>query len=202
MITTLYFDIGNVLVGFDHTLIWNRFAGVSDLSSEEIQQRIQSSGLMNLHETGKLTPFEFFHEVRTQGQLKSSVLFDEFSRMWADIFWEHKPVVQLAQALQQHYTVAFLSNIGEIHWNWLVKQFPIFGQVENMILSFQVGYMKPATEIYQEAIRKSGSLPEQCVYIDDIEKYVEASRKLGIHGIHYQSSEQLAGSLRMLNLEC
>jgi len=71
-----------------------------------------------------------------------------------------------------------------------------------MILSFQVGYMKPATEIYQEAIRRSGSLAEQCVYIDDNERNVEAGRELGIRAIHYQSPEQLKSSLRMLNIKC
>jgi putative hydrolase of the HAD superfamily len=202
MITTLFFDIGNVLVGFDHRLIWNRLATVSKLPSEEIQQRIQSSGLMDSHELGKLSPLEFFHETRDRGQLESSVSFEAFRLMWADIFWEQKPIIQLAQTLQQHYTVALLSNVGEIHWNWLVERFPIFSQVDNMILSFQVGSMKPAREIYQEAIRQSGLLPEQCGYIDDNQKNVEAGREFGIQAVHYQSPEQLKSSLRMLNIEC
>ena len=201
MITTIFFDIGKVLVGFDYNLIWKHFAAVSDLPAEEIEQRILSSGVMSLHETGKLSPHELFYEIRTRGQLKPSVSFDEFCRMWADIFWEYQPIMQLAQMLRQHYTIFLLSNVGEIHWTWLIKHYPIFSQVDDAILSFQVGYMKPAKEIYQEAIRRSGSSAEQCVYIDDIEQYVEASRELGIQGIHYQSPEHLKSRLKiMLNV--
>ena len=45
--------------------------------------------------------------------------------------------------------------------------------------------MKPERRIYEHALKNLAVRPEECVYIDDIEKYVEAARKLGINGIHY-----------------
>jgi putative hydrolase of the HAD superfamily len=200
MITTIFFDIGNVLVGFDHGLIWQRLALFSALSSQELQQRIQDSGVMKLHETGKLTSLDFFYELQQEGKLDSSLSYEKFTRLWADIFWEQVPVIQLANTLQQHYTIGLLSNTGEIHWNWLVSRFSIFSQVDKKILSFQVGYLKPSKEIYQEAIQQSQSQPEQCVYIDDIEAYANASQKLGILGIHYQTPEQLKRELKELDI--
>jgi HAD superfamily hydrolase (TIGR01509 family) len=200
MITTVFFDIGKVLVGFDHGLIWQRLAEKSPLSAAEIQQRIQGSGLMNLHEMGTLPPQEFFRKVCEQGELDTTLSYETFSRCWADIFWEQTPVVQLARTLQQHYTLGLLSNVGEIHWNWVLEQFSIFRQADIRILSFQVGAMKPAEAIYREAIRQSGSQPEQCVYIDDIGAYADASRNLGIYGIHYQSPEQLHQELATLDM--
>jgi HAD superfamily hydrolase (TIGR01509 family) len=201
MVTTILFDIGNVLIGFDQELIWKRLATVSNLSADEIRQRIQASGVMDLHETGKLSSRELFQAIQDRGQLDPALSFEEFSLIWADIFWEHKPITRLVQTLQQHYAILLLSNVGEIHWNWLVKQFPIFSQVDDLILSYQVGYMKPAREIYHEAIRRSGSLPEQCVYIDDIAEYIKASRQLGLQGIHYQSPAQLKSELKMLDVD-
>ena len=61
MITTIFFDIGNVLLGFDHDLIWQRLAQISPLSAVDIRERIQHSELMNQHESGKLSALEFFH---------------------------------------------------------------------------------------------------------------------------------------------
>lgn len=200
MITTLFFDIGNVLLGFDHGLIWRRLAAISELSQEGVQQRILTSGLMQLHETGKLSAFEFFHEVQEKAQLPPALLFENFSVLWSDIFWEHKPIIELVTLLQSRYTIFLLSNIGELHWNWLVKQFPIFSRIRCRILSFQVGYTKPTREIYQEALRQSQSLPEHCVYIDDIQEYVQAARMLGIHGIRYHSPEQLQQTFQQLQI--
>lgn len=202
MITTIFFDIGNVLFGFDHTLIWQRLAPFSVYPPEELRQQIQESGLMNQHERGQLPPSEFFHEVRQQGKLLPSFSYQTFHRFWADIFWEHMSTLQLAASLQTHYKIGLLSNIGEIHWNWLLNGFPILDQIHpNMrVLSFQVGFLKPSTAIYQEALERSESEAEECVYIDDIEDFVSTGRELGIQGIHYQSPEQLKQELEALQI--
>lgn len=203
MITTIFFDIGNVLLAFDHQLIWQRLLPFSTLSSEELQERIQHSGLMNRHESGELSPLDFFHEIRREGNLMPSLSYDCFARFWADIFQPKTPILQLASSLQSRYRVGLLSNVGEIHWNWVLSQFSFFGQVDSglRVLSFECGCMKPAEEIYQKALELAQEKPERCVYIDDIPEYVESSGKLGIKGIHYQSPKQLADELKALGVK-
>ncbi|PIE33863.1 hypothetical protein CSA56_10155 [candidate division KSB3 bacterium] len=202
MITTIFFDIGNVLVGFDHTLIWQRLSQFSTLTPEKLQQNIVGSGLMQQHETGELPPRDFFRHLQQSAKLLPSFPYNTFSRLWADIFWEQTPVIQLAAILQRDYTIGFLSNIGEIHWNWLLQRFSIFRQVrpDMRVLSFEVGAMKPSDDIYLDALMKAKSEPEQCIYIDDIREYAEAARELGIQSIHYQSPEQLKQELAALQI--
>jgi FMN phosphatase YigB (HAD superfamily) len=202
MITTILCDIGNVLIGFDHHPIWQRLAAMSPLSAGEIGQRLKASTLLDLHETGKLSSQDFFREIQTLGHLDPALSFEEFCLIWTDIFWENKPMIQLAQTLRQQYALFLVSNVGEIHWDWLVQHYPIFSQVAEPILSFQVGYMKPAKEIYQEALLRAGALPEQCVYIDDVAEYIAASRELGIQGFQYQSLTQVKNALKMLTVDC
>jgi FMN phosphatase YigB (HAD superfamily) len=202
MITTIFFDIGNVLVRFDHSLIWQRLAPLSPLAVEELRRRIKAADVMNLHETGQLAPQEFFQAVQALAELPASLAFADFCVMWADIFSAQQPIIELAQTLQQRYALLLLSNVGEIHWNWIAQRYPIFRQIEKHILSFQVGCLKPAPAIYHAALQLAGASPAQCAYIDDIAEYVAASRTLGIHGIHYQSPAQLQSSLRMLQIEC
>ncbi|MCP4396549.1 MAG: HAD family phosphatase [bacterium] len=202
MITTFFFDIGNVLLAFDHQLIWQRLLPFSALSSEALQKRIQLSGLMNQHETGALPPLDFFHEIQREGKLLPSLGYERFARFWADIFREQTPIVQLASSLQRNYRIGLLSNIGEIHWNWILMRYPFFRQVETgmRVLSFECGCMKPAKAIYQKALERAQEKPEHCVYIDDIRTYTESSRELGIQGIQYQSPEQLARELDALGV--
>lgn len=200
MISTIFFDIGNVLVGFDHHRIWQRLADFSPYSPQEIQQRIQETRLMPLHETGKLSPQQLFHAFQQQIRLDTALSYQRFSLLWADIFWENLPMIDLAQKLRAHYMVGLLSNTGEIHWNWLVSRFAIFRQIDLRILSFQVGCMKPDPQIFQEAIRQAHVQPEQCAYLDDIQAYIETSRKLGMYGIHVQSPEQVREECRTLQI--
>ena len=203
MITTIFFDIGNVLCAFDHQLIWQRLQPFSTLKPEELQTRIQHSGLMNRHETGELAPHDFFREIQREGNLLPTLSYEVFARFWADIFQVQLPILQLAGSLQNRYQVGLLSNIGEIHWKWLLSRIPFFEQVHaNMqVLSFECGCMKPAEAIYQAALERSQEKPECCAYIDDIPEYAENSRKLGIRGIHYQSPEQLISELKALKVK-
>lgn len=200
MITTIFFDIGKVLANFDHTLIWKRLAQISKLSEYDIAARIQSLDILSLHETGHLSSQGLFNQIRTQFELTADLSFDDFARLWSDIFQAQWPVIHLAEQLHQRYSVMLLSNTGEIHWNWLVQTIPFFTQVDDAVLSFRVGYMKPAPEIYHAAIQCSHSAPEQCAYIDDVAAYAETACQLGIHGIHFRSFPQLQDELRALHV--
>lgn len=200
MISTIFFDIGNVLVGFDHNRIWQRLADFSPYSPQDIQQRIQETRLMPLHETGKLSPQQLFHALQQLLQLGAALSYQQFSLLWADIFWENPPIIDLAEQLRGRYTTGLLSNTGEIHWNWLVSRFAIFRQIDLRILSFQVGCMKPDPQIFHAALRQAQAQPEECAYFDDLQANIEASQKIGVHGILMQSPEQVREECRALRI--
>lgn len=199
-ITTIFFDIGNVLINFDHHRMWQNLATVSPLTADELDRRIQGRGLMQTFERGEISGEEFFHKAQDVGELDSQLSFQRFSTLWSDMFWEHPPIIQLAQQLQNHYTICLLSNTDIIHWDWLVERYPICAQVDDKILSFEVGAMKPESRIYQAAIQLSRSRPEQCVYLDDIGEYAAAACKLGMRGIQCQSPEQVQQEFRRLDI--
>jgi HAD superfamily hydrolase (TIGR01509 family) len=52
--------------------------------------------------------------------------------------------------------------------------------------------LKPAPEIYFDALSKLGVRPPECVYVDDIEQYADAARELGMTAIHYRSPLDLS----------
>ena len=61
-ITTLIFDLGQVIVSFDHMELCRRASKHSHYEPEEIFARIFHSGLMHRFETGSLTPDAFYHD--------------------------------------------------------------------------------------------------------------------------------------------
>lgn len=202
-ITTIFFDIGKVLVGFDHTRIWQGLSPYSAKSPKQVQEAIQGAGLMNRHETGELPPFDFFQEIRALAEFQPSLQYETFRNIWEDIFWASPEMFRLAEALRHRYAVGLLSNVGEIHWEWLLSSFPIFSLFDDRlrVLSFRVGVMKPETRIYQEAISRSQSQPNLCVYIDDLEENVLAGREAGMYGICCYSPKQVMQELRELGVD-
>jgi HAD superfamily hydrolase (TIGR01509 family) len=68
---------------------------------------------------------------------------------------------------------------------------------DKWILSYEVGFKKPAIEIFRAAIEWASVEPQKILFIDDIEKHVEVAIALGIQGIHFISAEQLKKELSL-----
>jgi FMN phosphatase YigB (HAD superfamily) len=71
---------------------------------------------------------------------------------------------------------------------------------DKWILSYEVGFKKPAREIFQKAIEWASVEPGKILFIDDMEKHVEAAVSLGMQGIHFISAQQLEEELLLHHL--
>ena len=70
-----------------------------------------------------------------------------------------------------------------------------------MTLSYKVKAMKPAPEIYLDALGKLDVPATQCVYIDDLEENVIAAQVLGMQGFLFRSGDRLRDSLVQLGIQ-
>ncbi|MBI5392693.1 HAD-IA family hydrolase [Candidatus Woesearchaeota archaeon] len=62
-------------------------------------------------------------------------------------------------------------------------------------------FVKPQPEIYKIALQKINCKPEETVFIDDMQKYVDGANAVGIHGILFQDAEQLKDDLKKLGVK-
>jgi 2-haloacid dehalogenase len=92
--------------------------------------------------------------------------------------------------------------------NWSHESFPIalsrydfLGWFEGIVVSGDEKTRKPYLPIYQILLERYNVQPTTAVFIDDSFPNIEAARSLGIHGIHFQSAEQLAADLKALGVE-
>ena len=86
--------------------------------------------------------------------------------------------------------------------NWSAETFPyvyytynFFHLFEDIVVSGREKTIKPELEIYNICLDRNGIKPEESIFIDDNLENVIAAQKIGIHGIHFVNSEQLATSL-------
>ena len=69
-IKAIIFDLGNVLLDFDHRLAAERVSKFTDKSAEEILNLFFDSELTGLFEEGKIAPAEFFLKIKEALNLK------------------------------------------------------------------------------------------------------------------------------------
>ena len=73
--------------------------------------------------------------------------------------------------------------------------------VDGGILSYQEKTVKPEPEIYQRLLERYGLVPEECVFLDDLEENLAAAAKFGIHTVLFTGKEAAVEELRKLGVE-
>lgn len=196
MIKALVFDLGGVILPFDHTQIasklYERSASKERVEPREIFAFLfdPEKGFVNLYEEGKMSSEAFFEAIKKKFNLDLS--FDEFKEIWNPIFWEDKEVEEILYALKaRNYFLFLLSNTNELHFSYIKEKYPIVHILDKWILSYEIGAKKPKRAIYEAIFKDVSFSSEEVLYIDDIPQYVLAARNLGIQAVLYTDAKKL-----------
>ena len=196
-IEAIIFDLGNVLVDFDHSIAAKRISNFCGKSPQDIFGLFFDSELTGLFEEGKIAPSEFFLKVKEVLNLKLD--YDQFVPIWNEIFFlteKNYAVYNLAKSLKNRYKIALLSNINILHFDYLKKNFPyLLDAFHNVITSCEVGYRKPHPLIYKKTLDILEAQPQNVFYTDDRAELVKESNLLGIRGFVFKNTEQLKQDL-------
>lgn len=201
-IESVIFDLGNVLIDFDHRLAARRISGFADKSGEEIFALFFDSELTALFEAGKISPLQFFLKVKEI--LKLRLDYGQFVPIWNEIFFfsqKNLDVYNLASALSGHYKITLLSNINVLHFEYIKKTFPVLDIFHNIITSFELGLRKPQSQIYEKALEITATFPNKTFYTDDRPELVASARKLGIQAFVFTGPDQLKKDLSAVSIQ-
>ena len=200
MITTIFFDIGGVLLtdGWGHD---SRRAAAEQfgLDWEEYSDRHEKVG--HAIETNRMSLEQY---------LDRAIFYRprEFSReeFRAFIFAQSQPkpesiaiVAQLADS-KNHFLATINNEVLELnlyrleHFG-LRRYFPVF------FSSCFLGLRKPDEAIYRLALQVTQEAPANCIFIDDREVNLECPRELGLKTILFQDAAQLRADLTEAGIE-
>jgi FMN phosphatase YigB (HAD superfamily) len=195
MIKAIILDLGKVVVPFDFNRAYAQFEAHCGIPAAEIPVRLVDTGLYRRFESGLIGPHEFVKEIT--GHLGIQVGYEEFCAMWTSIFFRETLLSEEFLAmLARRYRLVLLSNTNVIHFKMILASYPLMRHFHAMVLSYEVGEMKPAPGIYRKAIAVAGCSAEECFFTDDIPENVEAARAEGIDAVQFFSASQLEGEMR------
>ena len=200
----LIFDFGNVVAFFDYLKACERLGPKLGLTAEAFRRRIVERGfapLLGRFESGKIGPEEFAAEVMVLSGL--SLPYHEFVDAWQDIFWLNEPVARLIERLKSAgYTLLLGSNTNILHSAHYRRQFAsTLDLFDQLVLSHEVGHMKPSFEFYHACVRAAGLPAASCIFVDDLAENVDGARKAGLIGVHFVDTPPLLADLTRLGVE-
>ena len=194
-IKAVIFDLGRVIVPFDFNRGYTRLAPLCGIPAAEIPGRIALTGLVERFESGGIESHDFVRELSKHLNLDTS--YENFCEIWSSIFLPDTLISEsMIEGIGRNYRLVLLSNTNAIHFEMLRENYPVLRHFDSLVLSYEVGAMKPLPLIYQRAIEAAGCLPEECFFTDDMPAYVEGARAQGIDAVQFESAAQIEVELR------
>ena len=199
-IHALIFDFGNVLLEWNPRHVYRRFFAEDEEAMEKFLQEVSFMEWNALQDKGRSF---------AEGVAELSRQFPHYSELiqaypdnWRDsIGGSFTGTVDILRRLKKAgYSLYGLSN-------WSAETFPIarekydfFNLLDDIILSGEVGMIKPEPGIYELTLQRVGRPAHECLFIDDAAANIEQAKKMGFNTILFESAEQLEQELKRLKI--
>ncbi len=197
-IEAVILDLGNVLAFHDDDVLFRRLSAYGGADPALIRQRMLE--LWDPCNRGVLAGDDLREAVCRAAGATVAMDRDTFFQVWNCHFRIHQEVLPLVESLFDQVKVMLLSNTNEMHWRFLKPQLPLVRRFHHLVLSYELRLAKPAPEIFQEALRRAGTLPEAAVFFDDVPRFVEAAMGVGMVGRVFTDAPAFRAQLAELGI--
>jgi epoxide hydrolase-like predicted phosphatase len=197
-IKTVAFDMGGVLT-------FTSFGGLEEYGSRlgvpdgTFTGYFRGHPMMAQLEKGEIASRDFFKFVCADCEAATGIRVNirELAAAAAEGEVLNPDMMKLVGDVRGQCATALLTNnVAEAGWR---STFP-FELFDWVIDSSAAGVRKPDPRIYQQLIIRSGSAPQEIVFIDDLAENLIPARELGIHAVEFAGSEALRRTLTTLGI--
>ncbi|MBU0754497.1 MAG: HAD family phosphatase [Planctomycetes bacterium] len=199
MIRSVLCDLGNVLLRFDHMQACQGFSRMSGLDPKTVYKRVFQSGIESDYDLGRVDSIEFAR--RVADALGCDADARRIQPIWSDIFKPIEGMESLIRLLGRQHRLVLLSNTNPWHFDHCMARFPWLECFDAYTLSYQVGLKKPDPDLFARALAMAETRPDDTVFIDDIQAYVDGALRLGIKSICFKGKDPLKSELRALGMD-
>jgi 2-haloacid dehalogenase len=199
-IKAIIFDFGNVLLEWDPRYVYQRFFPNDPEGLESFLHEVNFMEWNSLQDKGR--PFTEGVAALSQQFPHYSDLIQAYHDHWTDSVRD--PILGTIEIMKQVKQAGFpiygLSNWSAETFPYVRQKHDFFDLLDDMVISGEVGHVKPHPEIFQLLLDRIGRPAKECLFIDDGLANIQRAQELGFATVHFQSPEQLSETLRQLEI--
>ena len=192
------FDLGNVLCSVDETTASKQLSKLSDKPWEEVHGIVFSQIRKLQFESGEMTFAE--HAVQAILSLGIDIPLDEFTDLYDSVLIPSVTMFPLVERIAEKHRLALVSNTSEPHWKSAERFLPFSSSLDPVIVSYEVGVMKPEPSFYDVLIQQSAVPARNILFIDDLAANIEGAETAGMIGHRFRSQSHLEIALVELDV--
>lgn len=194
------FDLGGVLIDWDPRHLYRKLLAGDEVAMEEFLATVCTNEWNRGQDAGR--SFAEGARLLKVRHPHYAELIDAYGTRFDEMM--AGPIagaVEIVAELHERGTLLYgLSNFSAETFPPAFERFEFLRWFEGIVISGEVGVIKPDPRIYEIMLARFEIDPRKAVYIDDVAINAEAARAFGIHGIHFTTPSALREELVRLAL--
>lgn len=194
------FDFGNVLLEWNPRYLYRRFFPDDPEAMERFLEEVNFMEWNLLQDQGR--PFAEGVAALSRQFPQYSHLIRAYHEQWVESLGDSLAgtVEILKQVKRKGYEVYGLSNWSAETFPYARQKHDFFDLLDDMVISGEVGHVKPHPEIFRIMLERIGRPAAECLFIDDALPNIRQAQAMGFATIHFESPEQLGADLHSLGI--
>lgn len=200
-LSTIIFDLGEVIVDLDSQAVLNRFSQLTGLEGIVLKDRLLNTPYLFEYETGQIDDASFVQGMNDV--LQTNIAFEDFKIAW-NLMIKDIPLkrLELIGQLKTTHQVLILSNTNYMHEECFEQiMMERIGQkmtdlADVAYYSHHIGYRKPNHDIYEYVIDQHTLSPSKTIFLDDREDNILAAREVGLQAEQVTFPDQIFDILK------
>lgn len=199
-IKAVIFDWGGVCCQEGEPFASSALQKILSINPEEIADQVRS--IYNDYYQGKYDRETFWRAVMAHFQLPVSAEINPaaLGDAYLNSYRLYPEVLETTKKLQKNYQVALLSNLTPEMRDYIRLRHEVKKYFNPEVYSCDndVRAMKPESEPYLITLKKLNRSPEQCLFIDNSMKNIQAAKNLGLQTILFKEVESFLKEIKIL----
>jgi 2-haloacid dehalogenase len=198
--SVVIFDLGGVLIDWDPRHLYRKLFAGDKPAMEHFLANVCTHEWNRCQDAGR--SFAEGARLLKLGHPDKAELIDAYGTRFDEMMTGPiVGVVEILAELRERDTPLYvLSNFSAETFPPAFERFDFLRWFRGMVISGEVGVIKPDPRIYEIMLARFAIDPYRAVYIDDVAANAEAARPFGIHGIHFTTPDALREELVRLAL--
>jgi putative hydrolase of the HAD superfamily len=191
MIKNIIFDLGNVLISFRPSEYFDKKNYPGAIKTTILTDIFASKEWLML-DNGDITTQQAIDSIAKRSSLNKEEIAHIFNLRTDLMFPLDSNVRLLPKLKKQGFRLYFLSNFPLDIFEEVRTGYFFFRYFDGGIISAEVKASKPEPGIFKILMEKYSLFPDQCLFIDDIEKNVKTAESIGMRGLFTNGSPDIS----------
>lgn len=139
---------------------------------------------------------DFFESLSQLSKIPASDIKQEFLAQGS----LNEKLLKIIIDLKKKYKVALLTNANSSYLRALLDETGIGSIFDEVIISSEVGFIKPSKEVFKHTLNKLKIKPAEAIFIDDNPSFCQSAEAIGIKSICFQGVNALISNLKEIGI--